>query len=93
MTQRGAHSLHFESFGRGGGILTAVAAVLSGIAVIVLAILFSALLLGLLVVVAVGALVRSWLLGRRADSQPSRPRVIDAQYTVIDSGERPRRTP
>jgi hypothetical protein len=77
-------------FGRRGGLLTAVAAVLSGIVVIVLAILFSALFLALFLAIAVGVVVRSWVLGRRSDS-PARPGVIDADYTVIDSGEEPER--
>jgi len=79
------------SFGRSGGLWTGIAAALSAIAVIVLAVLFSALFLGLFVAIAVGVAVRAWLLGR---STPSRPDVIEAEYTVIDTdrSERPPKT-
>jgi hypothetical protein len=90
MNERGTYTRRVESFGRGGGLWTGVIAVLSGVVVIVLAILFSALFLALFIAIAVGVVVRSWLLGRRSDS-PARPGVIDAEYTVIDSGEEPER--
>jgi hypothetical protein len=82
MNQRTTRSRYLEmGFGRGGGLWAGIVAVLSGIVVIVLAVLFSALFLGLFVAIAVGVIVRSWLLGR---SRPSRPDVIEAEYTVVD---------
>jgi hypothetical protein len=90
MNQRSMYIRRVESFGSGGGLWTGVIAVLSGIGVIVLAILFSALFLGLLIAIAAGVAVRGWLLGHNR-SQPSGPEVIDADYTVIDSGETPER--
>jgi len=72
-----------EMSGRNGGFWTGLAAALSAIVVIVLAVLFSALFLGLFVAIGIGLAVRAWWLGR---GSPSRPEVIDAEYTVIDSG-------
>jgi hypothetical protein len=86
MQQRTTRNRYVEmGFGRRGGLWAGIVAVLSGIGVIVLAVLFSALFLGLFVAVALAVVVRSWLLGRSA--RPSRPEVIDAEYTVIDQGE------
>jgi uncharacterized protein (DUF58 family) len=78
------------SFRRSGGFWTGIAAALSAVMVILLAVLFSALFLGLFVAIGVGVAVRAWLLGRSA---PSRPEVIDAEYTVVntDGSERPPR--
>jgi hypothetical protein len=89
MNQRTTRSRYVEmGFGRRGGLWAGVVAVLSGIVVIVLAVLFSALFLGLFVAIAAVVVVRGWLLGR---GKPSRPDVIDAEYTVIESDESPRR--
>ena len=55
---------------------------------IVLAVLFSALFLGLFVAIALGLAVRGWLLGR---GKPARPDVIEAEYTVIDQRDSPGR--
>lgn len=79
------------SFRRSGGFWTGIAAALSAIVVILLAVLFSALFLGLFVAIGVGVAVRAWLLGRNT---PSRPEVIDVEYTVVDtdgSGRPPKR--
>jgi hypothetical protein len=90
MNQRAYQTRRTEmGLGRFGGFWAGLAAVLSGIVVLVLAVLFSALFLGLFVALAVGVAVRAWWLGR---SGPARPGVIDAEYTVIESGE-PRRKP
>ncbi|MGH6921073.1 MAG: hypothetical protein ACREJ0_25620 [Geminicoccaceae bacterium] len=90
MNQRTTRSRYVEmGFGRRGGLWAGIVAVLSGIVVIVLAVLFSALFLGLFVAIAVGVTVRAWLVGR--GSRPSRPEVIDAEYTVIESDESPGR--
>jgi MFS superfamily sulfate permease-like transporter len=59
--------------------------VLSGMIVILLAVLFSALFLGLFVAIAVGVVVRGWLLGR--SSRRSQPKVIEAEYTVVDQDD------
>jgi hypothetical protein len=77
---------------RGGGLWTGIVAALSAIVVIVLAVLFSALFLGLFVAIAVGVAVRAWLLGR--GGSPSRPDVIEAEYTVVetDRSDRPPRS-
>jgi apolipoprotein N-acyltransferase len=77
------------SFGRSGGFWTGIAAASSAIVVIVLAVLFSALFLGLFVAVGIGLAVRAWLLGR---GTPSRPGVIDGEYAVVDT-ERSERPP
>lgn len=93
MNQRGYQTRRVEmNLGRLGGFWTGVVAVLSGIVVLVLAVLFSALFLGLFVAIGVGVAVRAWLLGRRG-GQPSRPDVIDAEFTVIDSDDARSRTP
>jgi len=85
MNQRTTRSRYLEmGFGRRGGFWAGIVAVLSGIVVIVLAVLFSALFLGLFVAVAVAVVVRGWLLGR---AKPSRPEVIEAEYTVVDQDE------
>jgi hypothetical protein len=90
MNQRTTRSRYIEmGFGRRGGFWAGLVAVLSGIVVIVLALLFSALFLGLFIAIALGLVVRGWLLGRR--SMPARPDVIDAEYTVIESDDSPRR--
>ena len=85
MNQRTTRSRFVETgFGRGGGFLTGVVAVLSGIAAIGLAILFSALFLGLLVAVGIGIAVRAWLLG---SGRRARPDVIEGEYTVVDDSK------
>jgi hypothetical protein len=85
MNYRTTHTRYLEmGFGRRGGFWPGIVAVLSGIVVIALAVLFSALFLGLFVAIAVGVMVRAWLVGR---SKPSRPEVIEAEYTVVDPGE------
>jgi hypothetical protein len=90
MNQRSTQSRRIEmGIGRGGGLWTGVVAVLSGIVVIALAVLFSALFLGLFVAIAIGVMVRTWLLGR--GSRRSQPQVIEAEYTVIDQGDPQRR--
>jgi Flp pilus assembly protein TadB len=90
MHQRTTRSRYIEmGFGRRGGFWAGVVAVLSGIVVIVLAVLFSALFLGLFVAIAIGVMVRSWLLGR--GSRRSQPEVIEAEYRVIDQGDPQRR--
>jgi hypothetical protein len=90
MNQRTMHSRYVEmGFGRRGGLWAGIVAVLSAIVVIVLAVLFSALFLGLFVAIALGVMVRSWLLGR--SSRPSRPDVIEAEYTVVDQRDPQRR--
>lgn len=93
MSEQDPRIRHVEMrWGRLGGLWGGVLAVLSGIVVIVLAILLSALFLGLFVAIAVGVLVRAWLSGRTRLSGRARertgPQVIDAEYTVIDQGER-----
>ena len=89
MNQRTTQSRYIEmGFGRRGGLWAGIVAVLSGIVVIVLAVLFSALFLGLFVAIGVAVMVRAWLLGR---SKPSRPEVIEAEYTVIDQRDSPGR--
>ena len=86
MNQRTTRSRYVEiGFGRKGGFLATVVEVLSGIAAIVLALLFAALFLGLLVVIAIGVAVRAWLLGNRG--RRAQPDVIEGQYTVIDPGD------
>jgi hypothetical protein len=81
------------SFRRGGGLWTGIVAAITAIAVIVLAVLFSALFLGLFVAIGVGVAVRAWLLGRGGGPR-SRPDVIEAEYTVVDTdrSERPPRS-
>jgi hypothetical protein len=87
MNQRTTHSRYVEmGFGRRGGLWAGVVAGLSGIVVIVLAVLFSALFLGLFVAIAVGVMVRAWLVGR---GKPSQPKVIEAEYTVVDPDDAP----
>ena len=87
MNQRTTHSRYVEmGFGRRGGFWAGVVAALSGIVVIVLAVLFSALFLGLLVAIAIGVAVRAWLSGRRVE-RPGRHQVIDAEYTVIETDD------
>ena len=63
--------------------------VLSGIFVIGLAVVFSALFLGLFLAIGAGLAVRAWLRGRSHRSAP--PGVIDAEYTVIESDDPPGR--
>jgi hypothetical protein len=90
MNQRNVRTQHIEmGHGRFGGFWTGVVAVLSGIVVLLLAVLFSALFLGLFVAIAVGIAVRAWLVGR--DSRSAQPEVIDAEYTVVESEDSPRR--
>jgi hypothetical protein len=85
MNYRTTQTRYLEmGFGRSGGFWPGIVAVLSGIIVIVLAVLFSALFLGLFVAIAAGLMVRAWLFGR---GKPAQPKVIDAEYTVVDSGE------
>jgi Flp pilus assembly protein TadB len=85
MNQRTTHTRYVEmGLGRRGGFWAGLVAVLSGIVVIVLAVLFSALFLGLFVAIAAGLMVRAWLFGR---GKPAQPKVIDAEYTVIDPGD------
>jgi hypothetical protein len=85
MTQHDARSRNFQmSFGRFGGFGAGVLAVLSGIVVIALAVLFSALFLGLLVAIAIGVAVRAWLSGRKVE-RPGGQKVIDAEYTVVET--------
>jgi hypothetical protein len=87
MNQRTTRGRYIEmGFGRRGGFWAGIVAVLSGIVVIVLAMLFSALFLGLFVAIAVGVMVRAWLVGR-GNGQRSRPPVIEAEYTVVDPGD------
>jgi len=88
MNQRTTRSYVEMGFGRRGGLWAGIVAVLSGIVVIVLAVLFSALFLGLFVAIGVAVMVRAWLLGR---SKPSRPELIEAEYTVIDQRDSPGR--
>lgn len=89
MSQRTTRSRYVEmGFGRRGGFWAGVVAVLSGIVVIVLAMLFSALFLGLFVAIAVGLMVRGWLLGR---GKPAQPKVIEAEYTIVDHSNSQRR--
>ena len=89
MNQHTMRSRHIEmGFGRRGGLSAGIVAVLSGIAVIVLAVLFSALFLGLFVAIALSLVVRGWLLGR---GKRARPDVIEAEYTVIDQRDAPGR--
>jgi hypothetical protein len=86
MNQRTTRTRYVEmGFGRRGGFWAGVVAVLSGIVVIALAVLFSALFLGLFVAIAVGVMVRAWLLGR--SGRKSQPKVIEAEYTVVDPGD------
>jgi hypothetical protein len=54
----------------------------------VLALLFSALFLGLFVAIGIGVTIRAWLLGRSARRAPSD--VIEAEYTVIEAADSPR---
>jgi Flp pilus assembly protein TadB len=85
MNQRTTRGRYIEmGFGRRGGFWAGIVAVLSGIVVIVLAVLFSALFLGLFVAIAVGVMARAWFLGR--SSRKSQPKVIEAEYTVVDPG-------
>ncbi|MEM7025029.1 MAG: hypothetical protein AAF637_20965, partial [Pseudomonadota bacterium] len=63
----------------------------SAIVVIVLAVLFSVLFLGLFVAIGIGLMVRAWLIGRNV-KQDSRPDVIDAEYTVVETDDPDRRT-
>jgi hypothetical protein len=85
MNQRTTQSRYIETgFGRRGGFWAGIVAVLSGIAVIVLAVLFSALFLGLFVAIAAGMMARAWLVGR---GKPGQPKVIEAEYTVVDPGD------
>jgi hypothetical protein len=86
MNQRTTRRYVETSFGRIGGFGAAVVAVLSGIVVIVLAVLFSALFLGLFVAIALGVAVRAWLSGRRVE-RAGRHQVIDAEYTVIETDD------
>jgi Flp pilus assembly protein TadB len=86
MNQRTTRGRYIEmGFGRRGGFWAGIVAVLSGIVVIVLAVLFSALFLGLFVAIAVGVMARAWFLGR--SSRKSQPKVIEAEYTVVDPGD------
>jgi hypothetical protein len=85
MNQRTTRGRYIEmGFGRHGGFWPSIVAVLSGIVVIALAVLFSALFLGLFVAIAAGLMVRAWLFGR---GKPAQPKVIEAEYTVIDPGD------
>jgi hypothetical protein len=87
MNQRYFQSRHVQmGFGRRGGLWAGVVAILSSVVVIVLAVLFSALFLGLFIAIAVGVMVRAWLVGRGND-QRSQPKVIEAEYTVVDPGD------
>ncbi|MGH3677847.1 MAG: hypothetical protein ACRDU5_19360 [Mycobacterium sp.] len=84
MSERDSRTRPVEMrFGRIGGLWAGALAVLAGIVVIVLAILLSALLLGLFAAIAVGVLVRAWLSGRSRER--TGPQVIDAEYTVIET--------
>jgi hypothetical protein len=92
MNQRTTRSRHVEmGFGRRGGFWAGVLAVLSAAVVIVLALLFSALFLGLFVAVGIGAMIRAWLLGRSL--RRPQPDVIEAEYTVIEESPGRRSTP
>jgi hypothetical protein len=90
MNQRTTRSRHVEmGFGRRGGFWAGVLAVLSAAVVIVLALLFSALFLGLFVAIGIGVMIRAWLLGRSV--RRAQPDVIEAEYTVIEAEDSPRR--
>ena len=90
MNQRTTRSRYVEmGFGRRGGFWAGLVAVLTAAVVIVLALLFSALFLGLFVAVGIGLMIRGWLLGRSARQPP--PKVIEAEYTVIETQDAPRR--
>jgi hypothetical protein len=85
MNYRTTQTRYLEmGFGRRGGFWPGIVAVLSGIVVIALAVLFSALFLGLFVAIAAGLMVRAWLFGR---GKPAQPKVIEAEYTVVDPGD------